>query len=143
MRPLANVWVVFSMMLLLLPGNLAAQIEPKDRLFKARVPFAFQVGDMHFPPGIYTLSHLGPQVTLIEKDDRSATGMLLVQTETVPLHKNIYPGMLVFKVYRDHRFLSQVWTGADRQIHQARKYVPERKLEASVRATTVSIRANQ
>jgi hypothetical protein len=143
MKPAVNVRVLFWIVLLLLSNHLAAQIGPKERILEARVPFTFQVGDMHFPPGTYTFSHLGPQAVVIEKDDRSAMGMLLVQTESLHAHKNKHQGKLVFNVYRDHRFLSQIWTGVDGQIHHARKYSAERQLEASLGGTTVSIRAER
>jgi hypothetical protein len=135
--------VVFWMMLLSVSPDLASQIEPKDRLFETRVPFAFSVGDLHFPPGTYIFSHLGPQTILIEKDDASATGMLLVQTEPLPQRKNVFPGLLIFNIYGEHRFLSQIWTGADSQIHHARKYEAERKLLAALRPTTVCIRGTR
>lgn len=133
--------LVFGISLLLLTRQVTGQIEPKDRLFKTRVPFAFFVGDMHFPAGTYILSHLGAGIILIEKDDASARGMLLVQTESLPAEKNVYPGLLVFNVYGEHRFLSQIWTGYDSQLHRTLQYAAERRLRASLRATTVYLRA--
>jgi hypothetical protein len=134
--------LVFWMMLLLVSLDLASQIEPKDRLFETRLPFAFSVGD-NFRPGTYIFSHLGPQAILIEKDDASATGILLVETQPLPQHKNVYPGLLIFNNYGEHRFLSQIWTVADSQIHHARKYEAERKLLAAVRPTLVCIRGTR
>jgi hypothetical protein len=117
---------------ILLTGIMWAE-GPKERLFKTVVPFTFNVGATHFPAGTYIFSHLGPWVILLEKEDGTASGLLLVRTEREPSWENVYPGRLVFSVYGQNRFLSQVWTGVDRQVHYAPIY--EAELSAHAKST--------
>ena len=123
---------------MLLNGIMAAD-GPREALFNTAVPFNFNVGDMHFPPGTYIFSHLTPTVILLEKDDGTASGLLVVRTEPEPPLEDVYPGRLVFNVYGGNRFLSQVWTGKDRQVHYALMYEAERSRRANFRASTVAI----
>jgi len=123
---------------MLLTGTMTAD-GPREALFKTAVPFSFNVGNMHFPAGTYTFSHLTPTVILLEKDDGTASGLLVVRTEPEAPLEDVYPGRLVFNVYRGNRFLSQVWTGKDRQVHYALMYEAELSARANFRASTVAI----
>jgi hypothetical protein len=114
---------------LLIPAALHAQMPIKQPLMRVDIPFAFVAGGVHLPAGQYRVYHPGdPYLVVIEKDDGRARAMTYVHPSAKGADKS--STKLVFNKYGDEYFLSQVWTEADREVHQCFKCQRESTLLA-------------
>lgn len=107
-------------LILLIPAALQAQMSIKQPLMRVDIPFAFVAGGVHLPAGPYRVYHPGdPYLVVIEKEDGRARAMAYVHPSATGADKS--STKLVFNKYGDEYFLSQVWTEADREVHQCFK----------------------
>ena len=100
---------MLSLLLLLAAASAQAQTSSAERM-KISIPFEFTVGNSILPAGEYTVSR--PTQTcscyIIQgKDDEAIESF--VTGSTVQGGPQAGPAKLVFKVYEDRHFLSQVW----------------------------------
>jgi hypothetical protein len=120
---------VLTALVVLLTAMLNAQMAIRQPLFRVDVPFAFVVGGVHLPAGHYRVYHPGdPYLIVIEKDDGRARAMAYVHPSVSKADES--NTKLVFNKYGDQYFLSQVWTEADREVHQCFKCRMEQTLMA-------------
>lgn len=116
-------------LVLLIPAFLHAQMAIKQPLFRVDIPFAFVAGGVHLPPGQYHVYHPGdPYLVVIEKDDGRARAMEYVHPSATDPSKS--STKLVFNKYGNQYFLSEVWTGADQEVHRSFKCRMEKALIA-------------
>lgn len=130
-------------LILLIPALLHAQMAIKQPLFRVDVPFAFVVGGVHLPAGHYRVYHPGdPYLVVIERDDGRARATVYVHPSATSSDES--STKLVFNKYGDQYFLSQVWTEADREVHECFKCRMEQTLMAQAgRRQLVLIAAKQ
>jgi hypothetical protein len=129
--------------ILAVPALLHAQMAIKQPLFRVDIPFSFVAGGVHLPAGHYHVYHPGdPYLIVIEKDDGRARAMAYVHPSATNADES--STKLVFNKYGDQYFLSQVWTEADREVHQCFKCRMEQTLMAQAgRRQLVVIAAKQ
>jgi hypothetical protein len=121
--------LVLLALILLAAPSLQAQMPIKQPLFRADIPFAFVAGGVHLPAGQYHVYHPGnPYIVVIERDDGRARAMAYVHpSSTSPSESST---KLVFNRYGGRYFLVQVWTEADREVHQCFRCRTEQALMA-------------
>jgi hypothetical protein len=129
--------------ILVVPALLHAQMAIRQPLFRVDIPFSFVAGGVHLPAGHYHVYHPGdPYLIVIEKDDGRARAMAYVHPSATNADES--STKLVFNKYGDQYFLSQVWTEADREVHQCFKCRMEQTLMAQAgRRRLVVIAAKQ
>ncbi len=94
----------------LMPAQSHAQ-----QVTQAKIPFAFQVGNMMLPAGEYQVRPALPNtkvVELIQRTDWSAS--TFVTTNAVEAKENNAQPKLIFHCYSQECFLSEIWTGSGR-----------------------------
>ena len=91
----------------LLFGVGIAQAQYDTEILRAKIPFAFNIGQHSYAPGDYSLKR-SLQHTLMLRDDR---GVTLTSIATNPMEALVAPntGKLVFNGYNGRYFLSQIW----------------------------------
>ena len=93
---------------------------------KVDVPFAFESGDAHLPPGVYRIrmSAITPFVK-IEGDKSSAYQMMMTDSST----RSSSVGKVVFRRYGSRYILKQVWTAGNTRYIRTPKSKVEKQLE--------------
>ena len=118
-------------LILLIPALLNAQMPIRQPLFRVDIPFAFVVGGVHLPAGQYRVYHPGdPYLIVLERDDGRARATTYIHPSAT--NANESSTKLVFNKYGDQHFLSQVWTEADREVHECFKCRMEKALMAQI-----------
>ncbi len=97
---------------------------------KADIPFAFQVGKVSMPAGIYVVSKAADQTILIQSRDAKSAAMTGFSGEEQlrPQHAK-----MVFHKYDNNYFLAEVWDGTGNSGMK----LPESKREKELRASNV------
>ena len=98
---------------------------------RAKIPFAFSMGDKTLPAGEYTFSRLSglsdTKIMSVSSVDASTRVFQSTFGAEVLTPKN--DSILVFHKYGDQYFLEQVWSGGEQEGTQ----VPESRSERTVR----------
>ena len=77
-------------------------------LLKANIPFEFYAGDKLMPAGAYRVEHLGSEITrVINSQTYDAVQFLTVRASKPGRESD--DAKLIFKVYGDEKFLSEMW----------------------------------
>jgi hypothetical protein len=90
---------------------------------RAKVPFAFTVGDKSFPAGPYKISSLPDQMIMIRNQDHPRESALSLVHRATERSQN--GGKLVFQKYGGEYFLSEILCGSE----QMKMTVPASKRE--------------
>lgn len=119
-----------------IPGT--GQTTTNRTLLRAKIPFAFVAGAVHFPAGEYRVYHPGnPYIVVIENKDGTAQSMTYVRPSAMK------PGetstKLLFNKYEDEYFLAQVWTERNQEVHQCFQCRLEKAVMARFQKPTVVI----
>jgi hypothetical protein len=107
-------------------STLTAKAQSGTLIGIANVPFAFQVGSLEMPAGVYEIHRASTNVlTLKGKANRETVFMLVHATET---RKAQDQGNLVFHRFGDTYFMGQIWEagvnfGAECTKSQAEKEI--------------------
>ena len=80
------------------------QAHAQNHASKVNVPFAFDLGSVHFAPGTYTLSTSLDRGHLTLQDDRTSS-MVLINIGDGP--RNTAPGYVIFRKYGNRYFLAE------------------------------------
>ena len=96
------------------PVSFPCHGQTSGHTMSVNVPFAFEMGDQHFAPGIYTVKT--PASGVIElNNNHSAAGMILARDEQG--YKPTTTAKVVFDRYGEHYFLRQVWFNAEQSSY--------------------------
>ncbi len=112
-RPLLSLYQRLSLSLLCVATLTAAghaQL-PRTQL-QVSVPFAFESGSHHLPPGSYILRIGQGHLLSVEGERVSAVSMALPDEDRAPAIKS----SVIFRRYGDHYFLREVWV-AGKKTH--------------------------
>jgi len=99
------------------------------------VPFGFEIGSKHMPPGTYRITR--PMTDILQIGSRSDTALLLTRDEQS--YKATKNSKLVFDRYGDHYFLRQVWFSPETNTYvecsesKAERQAKRAQLEASTK----------
>jgi hypothetical protein len=85
--------------------SLPAHAQSQGHSLVVNIPFGFDVGSKHLPPGIYTVSTMSPDIVQI----RNLSDSAMVLTHGGESYKPTKSAKLVFRRYGEHYFLGQVW----------------------------------
>ena len=91
--------------LIFAPVSFPCHGQAAGHTMSVNVPFAFEMGDKHFAPGVYTIN--APLSGVIEVNNDHSVGMLLARDEQS--NKPTTTAKIVFDRYGEHYFLRQVW----------------------------------
>jgi hypothetical protein len=127
----------------LLLGTLTAfsgqpAVAQQSLLLKANIPFEFYAGEKLMPAGLYRVEHVGPQIVRLS-NSQTYEGITFF-TVGASKHGGNYDGAkLVFKVYRDEKFLSEMWWGnqGSTTLPSAREHELQAANHIPVRLTVV------
>ena len=89
-----------------------AQSSPQVR---ASIPFAFQVGSMHMPAGLYVVSLRSEHLVFLQSQGpgkQASTFVVVTPSENGKIQRN---GRLVFHRYGEEYFLREVWEAQSKQ----------------------------
>jgi len=113
--------------LALVSGSAALQAQDQTMRSRVNIPFAFEVGSIHFAPGTYLLTQPREHVLSIQGPSRGALAMSRREASLSPSAK----GKIVFDRYGDRYFLREVWLKGKTD----HLLCPESKAEAGVKKT--------
>jgi hypothetical protein len=99
---------------------------------KVNVPFAFELGDKHFEPGVYNLSLQGEHILRIAGKSDSTIAMIMQDTSSKPSRES----KVVFQHVGNKYFLSQVWSAGDAEHIQTIPTPSERRSQESLQASS-------
>lgn len=113
-----------------------ARAQSANQQFKAKIPFAFNVGAQTLPAGDYEVTIVNPasDQRILKITGAGETGNAMLQTHAVKGKSNL-SAKLVFHRYGDHYFLAQVWTGADDMGLEAARSVAEKAFQVEYDAS--------
>ena len=74
-----------------------------DQSLKVNVPFVFDYGTQHFPPGVYSLSLENQNILVLHSGDHSAR--VMIQTGYDPTQRK--SGYVAFRKYGERYFLTE------------------------------------
>lgn len=118
--------IVFASLLLAV-GTAYAQ---SSRLV-ADVPFDFMVGNKAFPAGEYTIKSIGMNGTSLLLQDSELKRVQIITPNFCASAQPQEESKLVFKVYGNHYYLSQIWTQGyeqGRELPMSRREMEEAQL---------------
>jgi protease II len=98
---------------------------------EAKIPFAFEVGNIHFGPGTYILSEPTRYVFFVQGTKRSALSMTMHEIGSTPAQHS----ELIFHRCGNRYFLREVWKTGDTDYLSFSASKAERELMAVQRAT--------
>ena len=106
---------------------LATQLARAQEPVLANIPFAFTVGNTTLPAGEYRVEKVwdGSSAMLIRGTDGSASTMVI--TNATQANAPQAQTKLVFHRYRNHCFLSQVWTAGNARGRELPKSAKEKE----------------
>ncbi|HSD45757.1 MAG TPA: hypothetical protein VLB87_04010 [Pyrinomonadaceae bacterium] len=138
--------IALMMFLAVVAGSAEAQASGAQRL-RARIPFAFNVGNKSLPAGEYTIIVLNPTSDRKVLRFRSADGRLsaIVNTSELNTHTPEDVAKLVFNRYGDQYYFAKAQIAGDSVTLTAVKSNAERNIEHAIaskaKKTTVTINA--
>jgi len=135
--------VAFGMAVIALAVPVHSAGLESDRLL-AHVPFAFEVADVHMPPGDYTIREGDSQdlgLLEIRSSDSRHAAFVFAEDDGVRRHVESHP-RLVFDRYGDQRFLRVVRleNGEGERLSASRDEFAAARAAAGLRPTTTSRR---
>jgi hypothetical protein len=104
---------------------LQAQTHPVSA--RVNVPFAFETGNRHFEPGVYTISMKTPNVLII----KGTSGSSFVLMHPAGNVKQPAESKVVFRRSGDRYFLGQIWIADRSGYMEVVKSNAERKLQVA------------
>jgi hypothetical protein len=131
-----NAYIIMAALgLLLVAAVSSARAQSAAIEGRANIPFAFTVSDQSFPAGTYTVERISQNISnclRLRSADNSASVIFL----TLPAKRTNESKQprLVFNVYGDEYFLTQVWSGRDGTAYQLHKCRRQRTLVRSMRS---------
>jgi hypothetical protein len=121
--------------------GIPAAVQAQSQGLTVKIPFEFYVGDQLLSPGTYAVwkTGTGGAVTISDRNGHSV--VTLTNAVRRPNARNANSSLLVFKVYGERRFLTEVrWEG-----YMDARGIPPAKLELeiakNVQATDATIAA--
>lgn len=125
-------------MVLLAATTLAASTLSAQTL-RVTVPFEFVAGTTSFPAGQYTVLPSNNVVQI--RNDSNAKGAMMLSNGVIGHHA---PGIaqLVFHVYGDQYFLSQIWSGDERGRELPPSHAEREQIAAHRSGKSVTVAAS-
>jgi hypothetical protein len=120
-------FVLLSLLLSLSALNVYAQGDKPIR--KVEIPFDFSVRDKTLPAGVYSISRVNQDKTMLllrSEDGREAVN---ISTYSVQAKQRPEKGKLIFHRYGETYFLSQIWEPNEMQRRQLSNSRRERSIE--------------
>jgi len=96
---------------------------------KVEIPFAFSVGNKSFPAGVYSVTRVTPDKTVLQLSSEEGGEVIRVSTYAVQAKNVPETGKLNFRRYGEKYFLFQIWEPYDVQGRQLSKSRAERTVE--------------
>jgi hypothetical protein len=96
---------------------------------KVEIPFDFSVRDKTFPAGVYSVSRVNQDKTLLLLRSEDGREAINIVTNPVRAKEISGSGKLIFHRYGETYFLSQIWESDDIQGRQLSKSRTERSIE--------------
>lgn len=94
------------------------------------IPFSFENGSQHLPPGRYTLRTLQDNILQVQGDQDGTNFVVKTDQSLDPARK----GRLVFTRYGNHYFLREVWIAGRSTYLLCRKTSAEKQLQQIILA---------
>ena len=114
-----------------------------SQTIRARIPFAFTVGEKTLPAGVYTVSVLNPSSDRKALQIRSETGRVSAIIQTVGVKGDLADeAKLVFRRYGESYFFAQAQMGGETTSLAATKTRAERATQRAMRrgdSSTIAI----
>ena len=101
---------------------------------KVNVPFAFQVGDYHFAPGLYSMHRTGHFLSI-----DGADGTRTTMTDPENDAKMNWTTKVVFNRYGDRYFMHEIWSAGD----TGHTRIVDQKAEQQVRKAYLATMSNR
>jgi hypothetical protein len=98
---------VLSIGALVSPSHAVAQ----GMAVEAKVPFSFQNGSRHYPPGTYRIDMKPGNVLLLRGSANDSSGFALASPEE--RLKAPETGTILFKRYGDHLYIREIWIAGE------------------------------
>ena len=138
-----QVYTVITLIVLVGALTVAAHAQTSSRQeLHASIPFAFQVGNVTLPAGVYAITQINPSAPGVVLRFRSSDSNSIALVQLDSTSGKAQKQQLVFHRYGDRYFLAQVWTGSVNSGLEASPSKAERALRkelASNRLATETV----
>ena len=100
---------MFAMLALLLALGAVSANAQTGGMIEARIPFDFAAGETKLKAGNYTVKRISKDALQL-RNAQTKTSVIVMAPLVIQQTRNDAPERLVFKLYGNEYFLSQVWT---------------------------------
>ncbi len=126
--------------LLISPFSTAITAHAQTGFVKVDIPFAFESGDAHLPPGVYRI-RMSASTPLVQiEGDKSSASQIMMQDSSM---RPSSVGKVVFRRYGSRYILKQVWMAGNTTYVRTPASKVEKQLEfESAQANTQTSQSN-
>lgn len=96
---------------------------------KVEIPFEFSVRDKTFPAGVYSVTRVNQEKSILQLRSEDGQEIINFVTTTVQAKEAPKTARLIFHRYEETNFLAQIWESDDIQGRQLSKSGAERSVE--------------
>ena len=108
------------------PFSMAFTAHAQSGFVKVDVPFAFESGDAHLPPGVYRI-HMSASTPFVQIDGDKSSACLIMMKDSSTRSSSV--GKVVFRRYGSRYILKQVWMAGDTRYVRTPASKVEKQLE--------------